>query len=405
MTEEPFRGSSEDPFEDTFGGLASHDDEDPQGEVLSRRELRERSGRRGRSRRRKGRAIAILLVAVVVLAGLGAGVAVLLNGPFNYLIAMNESTDYEGDGEGETTIVIESGDYGSQVADTLEEAGVIKDASSFYKYLLALTEEPTFQPGTYRMRLKMSNQAALAALEDDSNRVTRSVTIPEGYTVNQIFAALEEVGFSADELSTLRADPQQFGLPDAAIDLEGYLFPATYDFDDSTTAEQAIQTMVDRMEQSLNDLGISMADSLDTIVLASIIQKEAGSNVTDMAKISRVFLNRIDQGMLLQSDATVAYGAGSQGTVWTTSSQRADESNQFNTYVYEGLPPGAISNPGDDALSAAVNPADGDWLYFTVVNLSTGETVFSETDDEHSAAVEQLQQWCAESDENAAYCG
>lgn len=180
MTEEPFRGSSEDPFEDTFGGLASHDDEDPQGEVLSRRELRERSGRRGRSRRRKGRAIAILLVAVVVLAGLGAGVAVLLNGPFNYLIAMNESTDYEGDGEGETTIVIESGDYGSQVADTLEEAGVIKDASSFYKYLLALTEEPTFQPGTYRMRLKMSNQAALAALEDDSNRVTRSVTIPEG---------------------------------------------------------------------------------------------------------------------------------------------------------------------------------------------------------------------------------
>lgn len=392
----PIGGSASEGM-DAFRPLLEEPDagEGPRG----RRAARSRQVKR--RRRRIG--VLIALIAVVVIAAMGVGAATFLQGPIASLLAASEPDEYSGEGTGSATIVIATGDYGSDVAAKLEDAGVVKSSSSFTKYLLSLSTQPTFQPGTYQLKQQMSNSAALAALEDDANRVTRSVTIPEGYTVDQIFEKLEAIGFDADDLETLRADPSSLGVPEGAISLEGFLFPATYQFDPDTTAEEALQTMVDRTMESLDSLGVPEADRLSTIILASIIQKEAGS-VDDMAKVSRVFLNRIAAGMKLQSDATVAYGAGSSGTVWTTSSERADESNIYNTYVHEGLPPGAISNPGDDAISAAVNPAVGDWLYFTVVDLSTGETVFSEDEAGHEAAVEQLSQWCQASTENAQYC-
>ena len=89
---------------------------------------------------------------------------------------------------------------------------------------------------------------------------------------------------------------------------------------------------------------------MKTVILASIIQREAGQNVDDMAKIGRVFLNRLDQGMNLQSDATVAYGTGNTHTVWTTDAERADASNKWNTYANPGLPYGPIGNPGAEAI-------------------------------------------------------
>jgi UPF0755 protein len=153
----------------------------------------------------------------------------------------------------------------------------------------------------------------------------------------------------------------------------------------------------------LDALGVPAPDRLHVLTLASVIQKESGPDTADMNKIARVFLNRIDEGMPFQSDATVAYGAGVTGTVWTTDEQRADESNIYNTYVHLGPPPGPISNPGEDAISGARNPADGNWLYFVAVNLATGETIFSDTYEEHLRAVDQLQDWCAKS-ENASYC-
>ena len=108
--------------------------------------------------------------------------------------------------------------------------------------------------------------------------------------------------------------------------------------------------------------------------------------------------------MHLESDATVAYGTGNTHTVWTTDAERADASNKCNTYANAGLPIGPIGNPGDAAINGAVNPADGAWLFFVPINLKTGETVFSETADQHLAAVEQLRAWCRESAENASYC-
>lgn len=382
-------------------------DEEPA--PTSRREarLREQSRQKSDKRQRRkshhrSRALVITLISLVAVAGLVGGGLVFLQGPINSLIAAAQPDNYDGDGSGDASIVVNQGDTGSDIAAKLEDAGVVKSASSFYKYLVSLGQQPTFQPGSYSLRSQMSNSAALAALQDSANRSSRTVTIPEGYTVDQIFQRLETVGFDSADLTALRSDPQQFGIPAGATDLEGFLFPTTYTFDESASAKDAIQIMVNQTLKSLDALGVSADDRLRVVILASIVQKEAGSTA-DMPKVARVFLNRLSIGMDLQSDATVAYGANSTGTVWTTTEQRADASNKFNTYLFSGLPPGAISNPGQDALSAAVNPAAGDWLYFVVVNLQTGQTTFSATADEHAAAVAQLQQWC-EVAANASYC-
>jgi UPF0755 protein len=150
--------------------------------------------------------------------------------------------------------------------------------------------------------------------------------------------------------------------------------------------------MVDTMKQRLAAAGVQPADQQRIVVFASLIQREAGL-AADYPKVARVFQNRLDQGMLLQSDATVAYGTGNTHRVTTTDAERGDAGNPYNTYQHEGLPVGPISNPGDLAIDAAVAPADGTWLYFVTTNLDTGETAFSTTYAEHEEAVAVWQAW------------
>jgi UPF0755 protein len=197
------------------------------------------------------------------------------------------------------------------------------------------------------------------------------------------------------DVQAAAADYTTFGLPAEATSLEGWLFPATYELDPGKTAHDYLQDMVTTMTQHLQSAGAQPADYQKTIVFASLIQKEAGL-ADDYPKVARVFQNRLDQGMLLQSDATVAYGTGNTHRVTTTDEERGDANNAYNTYVHEGLPVGPISNPGDLALNAALNPADGTWLYFVTVDLDTGETAFSTTYAEHQAAVKQWQAWMRE---------
>jgi UPF0755 protein len=161
--------------------------------------------------------------------------------------------------------------------------------------------------------------------------------------------------------------------------------------------------MVDEVKSRLSDAGIPEEDWHATLTLASIVQREARFE-DDFYKASRVFTNRLDIGMPLQSDATVTYWTGKYDSVSTTDADRADESNPYNTYVRTGLPIGPISLPGELAIVAAVSPAEGDWLYFVSVDLRTGETIFSETYAEHLRAVDIWLSWCRESDENGAYC-
>ncbi|MFT4213085.1 MAG: endolytic transglycosylase MltG [Microbacterium sp.] len=359
---------------------------------------------RRRRRRRLWIALAVVIVLLGGIAGGGLWAWDTYGDKIRDVMGWSDSTDYEdGIATGSVTVTIVSGDTGATISESLYEAGVTKTSSAFYDYLISTAQNPTFQPGVYQLQQQMSSAAALTALMDSANKLTDTVVIPEGLGYEDALQRVADAtGLSYDDLLAEAADYTQFGVPAEAPSIEGFLFPATYTFDPDVTAHDAIARMVDEMFSRLDALGVAESDRLEVLTLASIVQKEAGST-DDMPKIARVFLNRIADGMPLQSDATVAYGAGLSGTVWTTEEERADTSNIYNTYVITGLPPGPISLPGEDAISAAINPADGSWLYFVAVNLQTGETVFSDTYEEHEAAVAELQAWCAES-ENAAYC-
>lgn len=360
---------------------------------------------------KKKRSLLWLKILLPIVLVLGAAGAVGAYGWITYEDQIREvlgiplPTDYEGTGNGQEVVVaIRSGDIGSDVAVTLHEAGVTMTYDAVYDYLL---ENPDvgFIPGNWRLQGEMSARSAVDALQDSANKVTDELLVTEGTVLpNALETIAETTGIPLEEVQAAAADPAAYGLPAEATTLEGFLFPATYELDGTETAADILQMMVTETFSRLDALGVPVESRWNTIIMASIIQREAGFNIDDFYKVSRVFQNRIDQGINLQSDATVAYGTGRLDSVWTEPEERADPSNVYNTYANPGLPAGPIGLPGEVAIDAALNPADGPWLFFVPINLATGETVFTETADEHQAAVDQLFAWCDASAENATYC-
>ena len=348
--------------------------------------------RHGRERRkRRGIWPWVLGVLLVLLLAVGgAGWWAYNTFPDQVKGLFGYSNDYTGGGTGKVSVEIRPGDYGDNVADTLVAAEVTKSRAAFYDLLLKTSPEPSFEPGTYTLKEHMSAAAALTALQDPANKVESTVTIPEGSTMKQILAATAEgTGVDLADLQAAAKDWPALGVPKKAPNLEGWLFPATYTFEPDTSAKEMLQTMVNRMKQALDDAGVAEADREKTLILAGLVQKE--SNGKDDAKVARVFLNRVKEGMRLQSDATVSYGAGGT-TVVPTKKQYGDE-NGYNTYLNDGLPIGPISSPGDVAIKAAVNPAKGDWLFFVTVNLKTGETKFTKSYAQHQKNADQFIRW------------
>ncbi|MBX9718755.1 MAG: endolytic transglycosylase MltG, partial [Microbacteriaceae bacterium] len=321
------------------------------------------------------------------------------------LLGWELPNDYEGDGNGtEVTIVVRPGDIGEDVARTLQRAGVTMSFTAFYDLLLA-DESIVLFPGTYLLQEQMSARSALDVLRDPANRVTASVTIPEGTTILDALGLLAlGTDIPVEEFEAAAVDPTVYGISAEAPSLEGYLFPATYEFEPGLTAAQVIQVLVDEMFARLDARGVAPEDRHRILTMAGLVQREAGPNTDDFGKIAQVFYNRLEGGWRLESDATVAYGTGNFSTVWTTDAERADASNPYNTYANDGLPIGPIGLPGEVAIDAAISPTEGPWFFFVPINLQTGETVFSETVDQHEAAVAMLRQWCRASEENAAYC-
>jgi UPF0755 protein len=360
-----------------------------------------RGRRRAPRRRRRGAGCLAVLVSLAVLVAIAGFVVVQGRAWLEDQFA--PPPDYQGDGSGSVLIEVQPGDTSTEIAGTLAEANVVASAEAFTD---AAREEPRatlIQVGFYDMAKKMSAESALERMLDPESIVTNAVTIPEGFTVEETLErSAENTDLPLGGLRRVAEQGSRLGLPGyAGGDAEGYLFPATYQLPPKATPRELLRMMVTRFRESANRLdlpaqaarlGMSPAE---VVTVASIVQAEARHS-EDFARVARVIYNRLETGMRLQMDSTVHYAVGKTGEVATTDEDRAS-SSPYNTYRFEGLPPGPIASPGDQALEAALNPADGDWIYFVTVNVDTGETKFASTDAQHQKNVAELRAFCGQS--------
>lgn len=356
-----------------------------------------------RTPHKHGRGCVSVLVAVAVLVA--SGVFAYVKGVDLIQGALSGPDDYSGNGQQPAvTVEVDKGDVGTDIAEKLYDAGVVKSAEAFTEVANQDDRSTTIQAGRYPLLSKMSAESALEVLVDPESLITSpTVTIPEGMRAKEILAFMvKQTRFTKKQVQAAYTDTASLGLPDYADgDPEGYLFPSTYDVTPKMTAAGLLRAMVDRFKQEAESLGLeSTAEDLgfsphDVVTIASLVQAEAGS--ADMDTVSSVVYNRLAEPMLLQFDSTLHYAVDSRGEVLAGEGLRKIDS-PYNTYTREGLPPTPIDSPGVEALTAALEPADTNYLYFVTVNLKTGKTLFTKGYQQHLRNVEQYQQYCETSD-------
>ena len=266
-------------------------------------------GARHRVRHRNARALLVVVIALAVIVG--GGYLVFTRGT-HYLSDKLQTDDYEGKGQGSVQVTIPEGATISDMADQLAAAGVVKSPDSFRKAARKEPDATSIRPGVYRVKREMSGAAAVAALLDPASRVVNRLTIPEGWTARQVFAAwAKRTGLKSADFVSAAKDRQAVGLPTYAKGIEGYLFPATYDVPVKATATGIVKMMVDRYVEEAKKVGVTdvaarlgLRDAGAFVTLASIVQKEVNRN-EDMPKVSRVVLNRLKAGRKLQFDSTL----------------------------------------------------------------------------------------------------
>ena len=326
------------------------------------------------------KAVALLAAAAIVLAGaLGIGAA-------RFLAPVDPRASAK-------IVVIRPGASTSAIAATLEEAGVIRSASHFIVAARARRVARSLRDGEYRLSPAMP----LLRIVDVLSRgdvVLHPVTIPEGFTADQIVRTLARAGLGdAGRLRVLtRAGAGQFeydflqSVPGGA--LEGYLFPDTYHFPRFLDERRIVDRFLGQFAQTVVPLwrGAAAGRSLHEVVtMASMIEREAKS-AGDQGLIAGVLYNRLTRGWRLEVDATVLYALGGHKPVVTYGDLKVN--SPYNTYLHAGLPPGPIANPGLGAIRAALHPARTDYLFY--VARPDGSHAFSRTLSEHLANVRRF---------------
>jgi len=351
-----------------------------------------------------------VVVTVFVLLGSLIGGGVWAWGQYGDVVqdlfGTADIADFEGPGsEPEVLITVEPGDIGEVVARKLVDEGVTASFESVYNILLT-DSTIVFQPGTYRLQSEMSAAQAIEALRDNANRAEYRFTLPEGIRLTDALDIIaERTSLTREDLDQAVDDPSVYGVNPPEGGLEGYLFPATYTFEWGTTADVVIQRLVDEMVKRLESKGVAPEDFHEVLTIASILEREARIE-DDFYKVSRVIANRLAPGSgvpKLQMDSTVTYWEETFDTPFTTDAARANPDNPYNTYYYDGLPPGPIALSGDLALDAALNPVEGPWLYFVTWNMATGETIFSTTFADHER-FRVLGKECRENEDKRDLC-
>lgn len=345
------------------------------------------------------RKILIIVISVLILViGIGGFSA--------YSYIKNGITPVDANSEETVDITIPLGSSSSDIAKILEDAGIIEN-SIFYRFYIKFNNVSEFQAGEYTLSPSMT----LAEITDElqtgllREEALFSVTVPEGRKIEEIASIYEkEAGIPAEEFLEKMQDEEYITsllqkYPDILTEdilneniiypLEGYLFPATYDFFEE---EPSIDTIVDKMLQKTSEVVSENYDQIESkefsihelITLASLVEEEAPSE-TDRKLIASVFYNRLDEGMKLQTDPTVIYAFGEHIERLTYDDYEIE--SPYNTYHVEGLPVGPIANFGESSLAAILQPANGNYLFF--LSDSEGEIHYSTTYKEHQQLEDQ----------------
>lgn len=316
--------------------------------------------------------------------------------------------DYLGPGGPMVVVTIPKGSSVNQIGQILVDADVVKSAKAFVR---AAAASDAIQAGKYNLRTQIPAKEAVAMLLDKNSVVRNKMVLRDGRTLAQQFQVMSQAtGIPVAEFNAAAKNWKALGLPIWAQNgLEGFLYPDTYEVPDKLTASSVIKLVTKQFSDVSTDLNFATESAkmgltpYQTLTLASIIEKEAGPREEDRAKIARVFYNRLHTKMALGSDATVAYGLGITGRVFTTPAERKKKT-PWNTYLLPALPKGPITSPSRKSMEAALHPADGPWTYFRVVNLDTGETLFATSQAEHDQNGKVFDRWCAASPANHAKC-
>ena len=363
-------------------------------------------------KRRKGRGLKGCLAVLVALVVLLGGFYVALTQGVSWVADQFQGPDdYPGPGTGSVEFTVNEGDTTAQIGRNLKADGVTKSVQAFIDAAANEPDAAGIQVGAYELQKKMKAADALEVLVDPDNLIGfHTVTIPEGLRLTEIVSTLAKNTDFSEGAYNKALESGKIGLPDYAEgNAEGYLFPATYEIKPGMKPARILKMMVDRWREAADAAGLEeKAAELgktpgELMIIASLIEAEGRGE--DMPKISRVIYNRLDgpgdkggTNGTLGIDASIAYGLGlSPGSTELTPDQLAEDT-PYNTRINAGLPPTPIESPGDDAIAAAANPADGGWYYYVTVDLSTGETKFYEDYDGFLEGRDEYKAYCETSD-------
>ena len=391
--------------EETFSSEAT----DRQTDLPSRSR---REGVKPAKKKKKSKAKGCLLTFLVFL------VLVAVGGYFGYGYVQESLKPVDASSEDYVTVQIPEGSNVQEIGSTLEKSGLVKHGLIFSLYA-KYKNYSDLKSGYYNLKKSMSTDELIQELQkggtpEPQEPILASLTIPEGYTLEQIAQTVGQLQGEFKEPLTSEAFlakvqdetfisqlvakyPNLLGsLPtkDSGVRyrLEGYLFPATYTIKNSTTVESLIDEMVAAMDKALSphyttikDKGLTVNELLS---IASLVEKE-GAKTEDRKTIAGVFYNRLNLGMPLQSNIAILYAEGKLGQKISLADDAAIDTNidsPYNVYTHLGLMPGPVDSPSLDAIEASVNQTKSDYLYF-VANVEDGKVYFAATKEEHDQNV------------------
>ena len=339
--------------------------------------------RRNRRRRRSGNGLIDILNGLLTLLVIGL---VVIGGGVFYV-----ASQYYGDGPTREDRVfrVESGNTLSTTAGRLEEQGFITNSFIFSQFGSRGEESPVVKAGDFNIPAGASMSEILKELTT-GNPLRYAVTIPEGWTVWQ---AVNRINNDDQLTGSIGQLPQ-----------EGSILPGSYDYVPGDTRQSVLDKMQLAMTEALAEVWESRQADLplespaELLTLASIVEKETGI-ASERPQIAAVFVNRLREGMRLQSDPTIIYGITKGQSTLDRGIRRSEieEATPYNTYQIDGLPPTPIANPGIEALRAVANPDDHDYLYFVAKGATPSEGhVFAETYAEHQDNVARYREIAAE---------